>query len=239
MKPRRRHAWVDAVEPARRIQLRLAARVRLEPFEKKRALIVGLDVSYSRRSPVLWAGAVVVKWPELETVEEVVSSSRALFPYVPTYLSFREIPACIKALAKLKRKPDCIMCDGQGLAHPRFFGLAVHVGYLFDAPTVGCAKSRLVGEYREPGPKRGSKTALCVRGRPVGAVVRTRTGVRPLFVSPGYRMDVPSAVRLVLSTTAGLRLPEPIRRAHALVNRARQAALEADESSVPDITGPL
>jgi len=230
VKPRRRHAWVDAVEPAKRIQLRLAARVRLEPFEKKPALIAGLDVSYSRGSPILWAGATVMRWPGLEIVEEAVVSDRALFPYVPTYLSFREIPACIKALARLKTRPDCIICDGQGLAHPRFFGLAVHVGYLFDLPTVGCAKSRLVGEHREPGRRRGCATALRVGGRLVGAVVRTRTDVKPLFVSPGYRMDIPSAVRLVLATAASVRLPEPIRRSHDLVNRARRAALEKDAS---------
>jgi len=221
MKPRRRHAWVDSVERARAIQMRLAARVKLEPFKKKKGLVAGLDVSYNRGSTVLWAGVVLMTWPELKVVERAAVSSLARFPYVPTYLSFREIPSCIEALAKLDTRPDWIICDGQGMAHPRFFGLATHMGYLFDIPTVGCAKSRLVGEYREPAMRRGSRRALKYAGRRVGAVVRTRAGVKGVFVSPGYRMDVESAVRLVLSTTAGCRLPEPVREAHALVNSAR------------------
>ena len=222
MKPRRIHRWVRTAAAAKEIQLALASRIVLSPFKLTPCLVAGLDVSYNRRSPILWAGAVLMEWPSLEVVEEVTVRRAARFPYVPTYLSFRELPACIDALKRLKRRAACLICDGQGLAHPRFFGLAAHLGYLMDLPTVGCAKSRLVGEYEEPGPNRGEWTKLTFAGRTVGAVLRTRDRVKSLFVSPGHKMNVAGAVRLILSTTKGTRLCEPIRRAHALVNRARQ-----------------
>ena len=221
MKPRRSHPWARSVEGARSLQTSLAPRVRIVPFALRPGLVAALDVSYNRLDPVLWAGVVLLRWPEFELLDRIVVRRKAGFPYVPTFLSFRELPACLAALRRLRRDPICVLCDGQGLAHPRFFGLATHLGYLLDLPTVGCAKSRLVGEYAEPGFKRGQWTFLSVEGRRVGAALRTRDGVKPVFVSPGHKMDVQSAVEVILSTTRGFRLPEPIRMAHHLVNAAR------------------
>ena len=221
MKPRRSHPWAKSVERARSLQISLAAKARIIPFKLRPGLIAAIDVSYNRPDPFLWAAAVLVRWPGLELLDQAVVRRKAGFPYVPTFLSFRELPACLAALGRLRRDPICVLCDGQGLAHPRFFGLATHLGYLLDLPTVGCAKSHLVGEYTEPGREQGEWTFLAVEGRRVGAVVRTRGGVKPVFVSPGHKMDVPSAVKVVLSLTRGFRLPEPIRRAHHLANVAR------------------
>lgn len=224
MKPRRRHRWVRSVAEARAIQLRLAPRVRIEPFRLKRGVVAGLDVSYSRRSTTLWAGVVVVNLADGRIVEERTGASEAPFPYVPTYLSFRELPACLNVLERVRSRPECLLCDGQGLAHPRLFGLATHLGYLLDRPTVGCAKSRLVGDYDEPPDKVGAWTPLALDGRTVGAVLRTRRSVKPVFVSPGHRTDVASAVEVVLAACSRYRLPEPTRLAHQAVNRARLEA---------------
>jgi deoxyribonuclease V len=143
------------------------------------------------------------------------------FPYVPGLLSFREAPACLAAAAKLARRPDVFMIDGQGIAHPRRLGLACHLGLFLDSPTIGCAKSRLVGDYRPPGTEKGSRSRLADRGAVIGAVVRTRANVKPVFVSVGHRCSLDDAVRIVLEWTTRYRLPEPTRLAHILVGRAR------------------
>ena len=151
-------------------------------------------------------------------------TSEAAFPYVPGYLTFREAPAVEAAFSRLARRPDLLLVDGHGWAHPRRFGIACHLGLWLDLPTVGCAKSRLCGTYAEPGPERGARSPLVDRGEVVGAVVRTRPRVKPLFVSPGHRCDLEGAVALVLATSAKYRLPIPARLAHAYVNDIRRAA---------------
>jgi len=187
-------------------------------------LVAGADVSYDRGSPVLYAAVVVLDAESLELVEIGAATLRATFPYVPGYLSFRELPALLAAFAQLLRRPDLVLCDGHGRAHPRRFGLACHLGVALDLPVIGCAKSRLVGTHRKPGPRRGAHVALCNGAERIGSVLRTRKGVAPVYVSVGHRVSLATARRLVLRFTPRFRVPEPIRAAHAEVNRLRREA---------------
>ncbi len=162
----------------------------------------------------MYAAVVVLRLPDLGVVERASAVVPETWPYVPGLFSFRELPPLIEAFANLRSVPDVLMFDGHGIAHPRRFGLASHAGLIFGKPSLGCAKTRLTGEHREPGARRGAAAALVLDGDVVGAVVRTRPGVKPVFVSPGHRCDVASAVALVLAATRGYRLPEPVRLAH-------------------------
>jgi len=210
--------WPVDIGEARRIQFELASRIRCMPLRRRVRFVAGVDAAFSEDR--VFAAACLYAFPELEPVEDAAVPERLNFPYVPGYLTFREGPAILKAVAALGRKPDLILVDGQGIAHPRRLGIAAHIGVLLGVPTIGCAKSRLVGEFREPGRRRGCRSPLRFGGRTVGSVLRTRTGVRPLFVSPGHLIDIPDSVRIVLRTTAGFRIPEPLRRADRL-SRAR------------------
>ena len=209
-------------ETARQIQERLREQVVLRGPGKPIRLVAGADVSYAKHDNTLYAGVVVIRLPDLETVEEARATARSTFPYVPGLLTFREAPALLRAIRKLRVEPDAFVFDGQGIAHPRGMGLAAHVGLLLDVPSVGCAKSRLVGEHEPVGPRPGDRSALRYRGETIGAVVRTREGVKPVFVSCGHRMTLPAAVSLVLRTRDRWRLPEPTRRAHLLVTQMRK-----------------
>jgi deoxyribonuclease V len=186
--------------------------------------VAGADISFDRSSPELHAAVAVLDAESLEVVEIAGVRAKARFPYVPGYLSFREIPPLLEAFAKLEAVPDLIICDGQGRAHPRRFGLACHLGVLLDLPTLGCAKSRLIGDYREPGPGRGAHTQLRDGGEVIGEVVRTRSGVKPVCVSVGHRVCLETARRTALRLAARYRLPEPVRAAHREVNRLRRLA---------------
>ena len=185
-------------------------------------MVVGADVSYAKRAETMYAAVVVMEWPSGEVVEEVTAERRAEFPYIPGLLSFREMPSLLAAFEKLRIRPDVIICAGHGIAHPRGFGIASHLGVLLDVPTIGCAKKRLVGEHAEPGPERGSQVPLRLEGKTIGTVLRTRSNVKPVFISIGHRIGLRSAVRLVLETGGGYRLPEPTRLAHLLSNAARR-----------------
>jgi deoxyribonuclease V len=187
-------------------------------------LVAGADLSMSRGSDVGYAGVVVVDVETMRTVEEATAVVRLGFPYVPGLLSFRELPAVLAAWARLTTRPDAVVFDGVGYAHPRRFGIACHGGVLLDLPSVGCAKSILVGAHDAPGRARGSTAPLVHRGEVVGAALRTRDGVRPVYVSIGHRVDLAAAVALVLRLATGFREPETTRRAHALVNRMRKSA---------------
>ena len=212
------------------IQNELRARVSIEPLAPV-STVAGVDCAFGEAH--VFAMAVV--WDvDAGTVVETRALRRPLqFPYVPGLLSFREAPALIAVLRRVRSPFDAVLCDGQGLAHPRRLGLACHLGVLLDKPAVGCAKSRLVGEYAEPGLERGEFTDLRHRDERVGAVLRTRTGVRPLFVSPGHRCDLPGAIELVLRCGAGFRLPEPVRLADRGVAafKKRQIARELELQS--------
>ncbi len=208
------HPWRVSFQQATEIQNALASQVLRAPLPPRPRLVAGADVAYSRRTHRVYAAVVVVALPSLDTVETVGVARRASFPYIPGLLSFRELPPLLVAFERLQHRPDVVVCDGQGLAHPRRFGLACHAGLLLDLPSIGCAKTRLVGEHRTVGSRRGAAVSLFLDGSPAGAAVRTRKGVKPVFVSPGHRADIGSAVELVLALATRYRLPEPQRRAH-------------------------
>lgn len=174
--------------------------------------VAGVDISV--RNDEARAAIVVLKFPAMEPVDRSTAVRPVEFPYVPGLLGFREVPSILDAFAKLRTRPDLLVVDGHGLAHPRRFGVACHVGVELDLPSIGCGKSRLVGEHREPGARRGSRAALRHKGEVIGSVLRTRDGVKPVYVSIGHRMDLPTAVRTVLRSCSRYRLPEPIRHAH-------------------------
>jgi deoxyribonuclease V len=185
-------------------------------------LVAGADVSAQRGGSRLYAAVVVLEVPGLEVRDVSAARGEARFPYVPGYLSFREAPLVLEAFGRLRLRPDLVICDGQGRAHPRRLGLACHLGLWLDLPTIGCAKTRLIGSYRMPGPRRGCHRRLLDGGEVVGEVVRTRDGVKPVFVSVGHRISLTSARAWVLRLARRYRLPEPVRAAHLEVNRLRR-----------------
>jgi len=227
------HDWAVTPREAVELQKSLRERVRLVPLAKKVRTIAGADISFNKFEPTVYAGIVVLRLPSLEVVEEVGVVSETKFPYVPGLLSFRETPSVLEAWAKLKTEPDAVMFDGQGIAHPRRVGIASHVGLLIDRPTLGCAKSVLVGKYEEPDRERGSWTELVDKGEVVGAAVRTKKGVHPIYVSPGHLIDLQGAIELALACNGGYRQPEPTRRAHLLVNALRRGERPASEDESP------
>lgn len=227
------HDWKVSPREAVELQKSLRERVRLVPLAKKIGTIAGADISFNKFEPTVYAGIVVLSLPSLEVVEEVGVVSETKFPYVPGLLSFRETPSVLEAWAKLKTEPDAVMFDGQGIAHPRRVGIASHVGLLINRPTLGCAKSVLVGKYEEPDAERGSWTELIDKGEVVGAAVRTKTNVQPIYVSPGHLIDLQGAIELTLACNGGYRQPEPTRRAHLLVNALRRGERPASEDENP------
>ncbi len=221
--PRPLHRWRVSPVKAVAIQRDLAERVRLERLGGRINLVAGVDASVSPDGAYLIGGVVVWDLREGSAVEQRLSRRRATFPYVPGLLSFREVPVVLAAVRKLSVVPEVFLFDGQGVAHPRRFGLASHAGVLMDAPTVGCAKSRLFGRHDEPAVGRGSRRPLIAPddGQVIGAVLRTREAVKPVYVSVGHRVRLDDAVKLVLRCHSGYRLPEPLRLAHQLVTGAR------------------
>lgn len=218
------HRWNLRPREAITIQRRLAAQVRESGPQSELRYIAGLDVAFAPGGNRCVAAAALWDLQERSVVEERLAWRKTLFPYVPGLLSFREAPVLLAALRKLRGRPDVLLCDGQGLAHPRRFGIACHLGIICDLPSVGCAKSRLIGEHEEPGPDRGSSQPLMHEGELVGQVLRTRRGCRPVYVSIGHRFSLEMACELVLECGGGYRLPEPTRLADGLVRRERSNA---------------
>lgn len=214
MKSQHRHLWNVSVAEGIAIQRELAGEVISEGAIDEISLVAGVDISVPKNSRVAYAAVVMLEYPGLEIVESQLARRELEFPYVPGLLSFRELPVILDAVESLSRNPDLIMVDGQGIAHPRRFGLASHLGVLLGLPTIGCAKSRLCGEHSPPGSERGEWVELFDDQDKIGAVLRTRTNVRPVYVSIGHRIDLTSAVRWVLNCGKGYRLPEPTRLAH-------------------------
>jgi deoxyribonuclease V len=211
------HPWDLTPADAARLQTALARRVRVQALDwKKIRRVAGCDCAI--RADEIIAGVVVLDVATLEVVESADARLPLRFPYVPGLLSFREIPALVAAMEKIRR-PDAILCDGQGRAHPRRFGLACHLGILLDIPAVGVAKSRLIGQAAEPGPRRGASTAILHEGEVIGRLLRTRDRVRPLYVSIGHRITLEDATALVLKMGGGYRLPEPTRQADRRVGQ--------------------
>ena len=216
------HPWKVTPKKAIEIQEELRKSLRLHPPKAPFKTIAAADASYSLAGDRLYAAFLVFSYPDLKLVESASAWGRVSFPYIPGLLSFREAPVLLKAFSRLERHPDVILIDGQGVAHPRSMGIAAHLGILLDLPAIGCAKSRLFGEEAEPGPDRGSCVLLCQDSQTVGMIVRTRTGVKPVYVSPGHKMDLDTSVEIILSLCRGYRIPEPLRQAHIFVNQLRE-----------------
>jgi len=206
--------WPSSPAQARELQELLRGQVVAEDKLGIVREVAGVDAHYG--VDCICAAVVVMGLPNLATVESALVHRPLTFPYLPGLLSFREAPAIIEALNQLSKSPDLLLVDGQGLAHPRRFGLACHLGVLADMPTIGVAKSRLIGTYEEPGLERGAWSPLTDGGETIGAVLRTRLAVRPVFVSVGHRISLRTAIDLVLRCTGQFRLPEPIRAADRL-----------------------
>jgi deoxyribonuclease V len=189
-------------------------------------IVAGADISCTKGDDRVFAAVVLLDAATLEVIEEATYSGRTSIPYIPGLLSFREGPALLQAFGKLRKRPDVALFDGQGVAHPRGFGLAAHMGLLLDVPAIGCAKTRLIGAFAETGGRRGQRSPLVQDGKLIGAVVRTKDRVKPVFVSQGHRVSLERAVEIVLQCARRYRIPEPIRRAHILVNKLRQEAAQ-------------
>jgi deoxyribonuclease V len=211
--------WPKEITGAKRIQNTLRKKVKVIPLNKNPMYIVGVDAAFSENKVI--GVASLYRYPDLTHIKDTSAVMGIPFPYIPGFLSFREGPAILKALDKLKIEPDLILFDGQGIAHPRGVGIATHIGVLLDIPTIGCAKSRLVGEYNEPGTKKGEWSPLRYKNRNVGAVLRTRENIRPVFVSPGHRIDLKGSIEIILNCTTRYRIPEPIRRADFISKKIR------------------
>ncbi len=228
------HEWNLSHAEARQVQVELAGQVEFVPLEKEPEIVAGLDCAFSSDGKWTFAAAVVLRVTglhgaqagqpgrfEFEQVETATAQQETRFPYIPGLLSFREAPVCLEAVAKLGWRPDLFMIDGQGVAHPRRLGLASHLGLFFDKPTIGCAKSRLIGKYEEPGGERGAYSLLRDGEETIGAVVRTRSRVKPVFVSVGHKCTLEDAIRITLACATRYRIPEPTRLAHQAVSRLR------------------
>ncbi len=211
------HPWKVSTARARELQLELRSRVirenRLPPVK----FVAGMDVGFEADGAAR-AAVVVLRFPELTIEETSVARRKTIFPYVPGLLSFREIPVLMAAFRRLKTKPDLVLCDGQGYAHPRRFGLASHFGVLTDLPTIGVAKTRLIGKHQPVPESKGSWRRLIDDNEVIGAVLRTRSGVRPVYVSSGHRVSLRTAIKYVLACCTKYRLPETTRAAHKLAS---------------------
>jgi len=218
------HSWDVMPREAVAIQKTLTEHIELSWHGDKITRVGGVDLSYARSSKEGYAAIVVMSVPEFEEIDATCIRCPITFPYVSGLLSFREAPAVLRAWETLHIKPQLLYVDGQGVAHPRGLGLAAHLGLLLEIPSIGCAKTRLVGDEYMVGPAKGEWAPLRYKGNTVGATVRTRAGVRPLYVSPGHRIDLKRSVEWVLSACERYRLPEPVRRAHMMANRYRAAS---------------
>jgi len=223
MRPQLKTRWNLTPREAMRLQESLRESVELQDRFGEIRYVAGADVAFDPETEVAFAGVVVYRFPGLEEVERRMARRRLRFPYVPGLLSFRECPVLLAAFARLRTEPDLILIDGHGRAHPRRFGIACHIGILFDKPTIGCAKSRLVGEHQEPGRKAGSTAPLMLEGERLGVVLRTRDDVRPIYVTTGHRVSLDSAVQLVRQCGDGFRIPKPTREADHFVRNLRRA----------------
>lgn len=215
------HPWNLSPREAVALQNELRNRVLVAPPTRPIETVAGADISFNKFSETIYVAVVVLRLPDLKVVEEATVIGESQFPYVPGLLSFRELPAVLEAWQKLSIEPDCVMFDGQGLAHPRRFGIACHAGLWMNRPTLGCAKSVLVGAYEEPSLERGSWSPMIHKGETVGAALRTKNKTKPIYVSVGSQMDLDSAIELTLRCDGGYRQPEPTRRAHLRVNELR------------------
>jgi len=222
LKWRKLHSWNVTPAEAIKIQEKLRSQIILRNVidsKEEVSLIAGADAAYSLDQNLVAGGVVVMEFPSLKVREESWIVGRINFPYVPGLLSFREAPILLRVFSRLKNNPPVLIFDGQGIAHPRHLGIATHMGLLLDLPTIGCAKSRLIGEAKEPANRVGAFEFLYYQNEIVGALLRTRKNVKPVLVSPGYKIDLKMAMEIILAACWKYRLPEPSRLAHRLVQR--------------------
>ena len=215
------HSWTVTFQEAIRIQDQLREKLVFRPPHKPIRTLAAADVSYDPAGEIHFGAFLLFRFPDLSLLEKTWAVEKISFPYIPGLLTFREAPVLLKAFSQLSQEPDLLLLDGQGIAHPRSMGIASHLGVLLNLPAIGCAKSRLCGAYEEPGLQKGSTAPLKENGKTVGMAVRTRTGIKPVFVSPGHRMDFETSVKVVLALCRTYRIPEPLRQAHAFVNWLR------------------
>jgi len=217
------HPWTISEEEALSLQQELATKVVTTDQIGEIKLVAGVDVAYQKDSDKLVAAVVILDAETLEIVETATAEDIERFPYIPGLFSFRELPPLIKAFAKLQHTPDLVVCDGQGLAHPRRFGLACHLGVIFDVPTVGCGKTRLLGEHQEPDTTRGAVAPLVDHNEVIGNVLKTQTNINPIYVSIGHRVSLTTACEWVLKLAPKYRLPETTRQADQVVRTTLKA----------------
>jgi len=219
---RQLHRWDLTPTEARKLQIELACRVRFDLQCDAPRFFAGVDVAYEREAKISHAAACVLEYPEFNLVDQAVTVMKSPFPYIPGLLSFREIPPILEAFRKLSQEVDVVFVDGHGQAHPRRMGIATHLGIWLQKPTIGIGKSRLCGQYDPPGLQKGNTSSLLDRGREIGRVVRTRTGVRPVFVSSGFGLPLPRCVELTLAAAIRYRLPEPVHWADRLAANSKR-----------------
>ena len=212
------HPWnlspAEAIALQRELRAHLILDDRLGPVRR----VAGVDVGFEAGGTVTRAAVAVLRYRGLELLETAIARRPTTFPYIPGLLSFRELPAVLDALEQLRELPDLLLCDGQGIAHPRRLGIASHLGLLTDIPSIGVAKTRLCGTHEEPPNQRGAWTTLWADGEIIGAVLRTRPGVKPLYISPGHRISLDTAIQYVMACCTRYRLPETTRHAHRLAS---------------------
>jgi deoxyribonuclease V len=216
------HSWKVNVEEAIQIQEALRDRVILRNTFNDVTKVGGADVSYSKDKNFLYAAIIILSFPGMETLEIANAHGKIPFPYIPGLLSFREGPVLIRAFQKLTLKPDLMIFDGQGVAHPRGFGLASHMGLWLDLPSIGCTKTPLLRDFVYPETSKGSFELIRKGGKDVGVVLRTKENIKPLFVSPGHRIDLGTSMKIVLTACTKFRIPEPLRKAHQLSRLPRE-----------------
>jgi deoxyribonuclease V len=221
------HSWDVTPHEAVAIQNKLRSSVALTWDYPHVSRVAGLDCSYARGADEGYAVVMVLDWPQLDEIEMAWAVGAISFPYIPGLLTFREVPLLLQAWKKLRQHPDLIFVDGQGIAHPRSMGLAAHLGVLLDIPSIGCAKTPLVGGNPFVKNSRGNSVPLLHQGKEVGSALRTRTGVKPLYCSPGHRIDLKNTLRWVLAACRSYRVPEPLRRAHIRANQLRSSGERA------------
>lgn len=226
IKPRLVHEWGLSEVQAVELQKKLASKVVTHDHNLNCVnYVAGVDVAYDEKSNNQFAAVVVLDANSFELIDSSIAQESVKFPYIPGLFSFREMPTIAKALKKLKTIPDLIVCDGQGVAHPRRFGLACHLGIMFNIPTIGCGKTRLLGDANEPGPNRGDSEPLMDSGKVVGSVLRTQDNIKPLFVSIGHLISLKTACEWIIKLTPQFRLPETTRQADQLVKRLKKGEL--------------
>lgn len=220
------HNWhVDPTE-AVKIQQNLREKIQIKPLQTNIRYVAGADISFERYSDIFYAGFIVLDYHNMKEVVHAVAKVTSTFPYIPGLLSFREIPALLEAWNQLPIRPDVVVLDGHGIAHPRRLGIASHFGLWVEHPTIGCAKKLLTGIYKDLPPAAQEQSIIYDKQEAIGVAFRTKANVNPVYVSPGHLMDIPSAVEIIAHCVTKYRIPEPTRKAHLLVNQARRGEID-------------